>query len=1502
VKKLLLILSFLFPAFIQANYLPYGSSIQVVWNGKNGNGILCLDNSAGDCGNYCPSVTCAEIPVITPISAINGPAIVCAGSQTKYNVPDMTGSVYNWNVTGAGGTIISGQGTHEILVEWGSSGTALIHVDYENRLLDCGGTGDITVEIMEDFTISGPDKSCPNADIVFSAVNPANVSFDWTATDNQNQVHFLGSGSGTPDFTVNSWNLGSGTFIITATDNSGNYCNTTASLTLEIKDAPPPPAMPTGDDWVCAGTPHLYSGTPSNAVYYLQWSVTNGSPASATGNDVSIAWNANLPHNYSISLVQVETVSGCVSDPTLMPIQEKLYTPPLLAGDFAPCMGSVQPYIISNVSTPQPQTGDYIYDQIQWIIIPSTAGSVISGQGTLNANIQWNNGVASASIQIKTTLCGYDNYLASFSVNLRGVPALTITSTGTVCENTPLNFSFSPPITGSGVTYLWSFGDGSNSSLQNPTPHAYDLSPGAPVTTFYVTLVVDNNGCTSYASSNISVNPEPLVEHWLSHDKFCPPLVSTISASLTLQSGSFNYLWSNGSATSATSLFYTDPQPFTVTVTNAVTGCSASESFSIPFCQAPSTCNNDPTVDVAFSYSAGSDCLTKNFLANISGGNPPPASLAWDFGDQTSDFTSSPSHTYSSAGHFKVCLYAFDNLGVPYCDFDCQIIDIPLYPDFTTAFHCSSTPGSYDVEFIDLSTYLYPISNWDWYEGSTLLGSGVNPVFTLSPGVHNITLKLKNANNDVCERTIAIPVPLPPSAAFTVSGAPFCEKQTIVHLTASNTNVHHALWDFGDGSLYMPLDPSAGINTDRVFNGSGYYSINLTVTDKYGCNYSSTQQVTVNENKLGGSVMPLNTHFCPGANETFWLNLLNTYSPPTAWLWTTGATTPTITVTQTGSYNVTVSDNKGCSFSPAVAGMASVFNVPQPVIRGNLELCFGEDISLNGNQGPAVQYLWTVTDPNSTTTTYSQPDIVIANAQTGIYSVTLEITANGCSRSTQVSVTVHPPPALPDIQSNPNPPCEEQAIDLSVTNAGSNWINWSNGASGTPITVYNAGVYRATVTDAYGCTAFNDFQVYENPYSGFFNNGCMDFCDTVPITIPGSTWAGIAINYAKWEWFVDGQSYSAGANSPVADLILGTMNPGVYVITLHLVAHYPDGDCDFWTKPLEITIRRCPCRINPKGSIYCMEYADGDINLPHNYHFEINTNYDCSVSPNLTVTSPDGGVTLLSSSILPQYLSGILATTALYPQTVCFDLNFTDVNSPECNCNYRYCMKLPKCGIPGDCNFEMPITGLDCIGHDAQGHPVYTLTIMANPFNYSALSYSVQGGILAGIPATIGPGISLINATFTDLTPFDGFCIAFQVYDFTTHIVCEHLICINNPPGCGGTPPTRLTMPEKTDSLFGLTQLLMDPNPADNMVYLHYSTMVNELSSPTNKTQTKPVGELEIKDMHGKTLFSQQLTQTNAATAVNTSQWSEGVYVVSLRTSAGSLIVKKLVIIKSFTR
>jgi hypothetical protein len=106
-------------------------------------------------------------------------------------------------------------------------------------------------------------------------------------------------------------------------------------------------------------------------------------PATGTGNELSIGWiNTAPPHNYSISLVQVESSTGCKSMPTVLPIQERLYINPVITGNFTPCINKQVTYQISNAA---PQ-GNYIFDQLEWVIIPATAGSIISGQGTTQCN------------------------------------------------------------------------------------------------------------------------------------------------------------------------------------------------------------------------------------------------------------------------------------------------------------------------------------------------------------------------------------------------------------------------------------------------------------------------------------------------------------------------------------------------------------------------------------------------------------------------------------------------------------------------------------------------------------------------------------------------------------------------------------------------------------------------------------------------------------------------------------------------------------------------------------------------------------------------------------------------------------------------------------------------------------------------------------------------------------------------------------------------------------
>lgn len=84
---------------------------------------FCLDQTAIDDIMLQPFST---LPVVNsaccvpPTPVITGSSAVCIGTQ-NYSVPATAGHTYIWDVVG--GTILSGQGTNQIQVQW-SSGTA----------------------------------------------------------------------------------------------------------------------------------------------------------------------------------------------------------------------------------------------------------------------------------------------------------------------------------------------------------------------------------------------------------------------------------------------------------------------------------------------------------------------------------------------------------------------------------------------------------------------------------------------------------------------------------------------------------------------------------------------------------------------------------------------------------------------------------------------------------------------------------------------------------------------------------------------------------------------------------------------------------------------------------------------------------------------------------------------------------------------------------------------------------------------------------------------------------------------------------------------------------------------------------------------------------------------------------------------------------------------------------------------------------------------------------
>ena len=1491
------------------------SQVTVVWNdGSNGNGILCLDNTNGQCPNYCPSVTCVDIPIIADQTSISGPAIVCVGSQVKYSVPAMTGSIYTWSIVNGFGTILFGQGTNEILVEWNQTGNDVITVDYENQLLECGGRAELNVEISTGFSITGPAKACPGDDVVFTADNPQGIYFEWTATDNQGNQTYLGSGTGDPDFTVANWWLGSGIFVITASDPAQpqSYCNASASFTIETTSQPPPPPLPEGDEYICPGKAYFYNCTPTSANYYLQWVITEGNPPSATGTQVTIAWNYAPQNPYMISIVQVETGTGCTSEPADFPVFVKQYVEPVitengLQGPFLHCINSPHTFEISNAGN---GPTDYKYDHLEWIITSEDRGSVTANQGNTSVEVQWNNtasplplppaGNEDVYLQVKTYLCGFEFYKPNHyqseppNVYLTGsLPISIIPDNATVCELEMVNFTFNPPIL-NGV-YHWDFGDGNTAQSSNPA-YAYDLPPGIGITTYPVTLMVDDlMGCDYNGSTYITVLPEPPLGISATSMSVCNSTADLTALSIP----GVTYQWSTGATTQLITI--SSSGTYTVTVTDG-NGCTNDEIITISGCGGGgpgSSCPLDPNLSINFTY--GSNCNIVDFSATYNGGSGTPVDWHWSFGNGQESSVQNPGLiTYGFAGTYTVTLTMETHLGI--CLGAIATVVIKAVPDFKVPLSCPdiNSGGNYVANFVDYTTYAFPLSayTWSWSDAQSAWTDNVRePVAYLAPSFHDITLIISDGSNPVCHLTKTIFIPQPPNPAFTISAGPYCEEQTVVHFSASNTNVIHALWDFGDGSSYAPPNPASTIDADRVFAADGTPTITLTVTDDYGCTYSSQQTITVNDNDLGGEIVSPDP-FCPGDGGVFYFDFL-TFTQPTGWLWSTGATTQTLTVYQTGLYWVTVSHApSGCTFTPVTPGNAVALNIPQPVIRGDLLLCDEEFLYLNGNQGDltGLYYYWNISPPVSRDP--GTDDWIFASEypmQPGTYHVELMLTQNGCTLTTAADVIVNPLPPQPDIQSNVQHACEGQPIQLTVTNAGNNWINWSNGMNGPQITVYNANLYQATMSDANGCTSTNTFEVHSNPYTGFMTTGCMTYCDTIDITIPGSALLnGTFIDYTKWTWFVNGTTQPGwtGANSPVAPLNLGTLSPGVYVITLHLVVQYqPDlTECDIWTSPLEITVVACPCHLEPSGRIYCMEPIPDDETGPFNYHFEIFTGYQCSGNPNVQVTGLNGAVTLLPWNNPPGYITGILSTPALFPDHVCIELNITDPLKPECNCNYIWCDKLPKCPYSGvDCELGLTYGEVFCIGLDPNGHPIYQFQINITTNNPLHATWLSQGITLTGFPVMIPSGTNSYTVTVTVPPAGTGFCIRLQAYDFVTHRICIRKLCISDLPGC--EVPTRTVLPVTPASgkpVFTApalqASLHLIPNPASEQVTVYY---------------TQPsAGTLSILTPEGKAITLMALNDFAGEVTLNLSEYPQGLYLISLKPDSGNALFRKLAVIR----
>lgn len=220
-------------------------------------------------------------------------------------------------------------------------------------------------------------------------------------------------------------------------------------------------------------------------------------------------------------------------------------------------------------------------------------------------------------------------------------------------------------------------------------------------------------------------------------------------------------------------------------------------------------------------------------------------------------------------------------------------------------------------------------------------------------------------------------------------------------------------------------------------NATGTYSV--LATDASGCTGLDTMEVVINS--LPSVNLGNDTIQC-GGNVTLSAGSHVGYS------WSTGSVASSISVANSGTYSVTVTDTNGCEDSDDV--LISI-GLPSVDLGNDTAQCGG---AVNLSADNFTSYLWSTGSTSSS----------ISAANSGTYSI-IVTDSNGCTDTDDVDVTIN---SLPSVNLGFDKEQCAGTVDLDAGNFTS--YSWSTGSITGTINVVSTGTYTVTVVDSNGCS------------------------------------------------------------------------------------------------------------------------------------------------------------------------------------------------------------------------------------------------------------------------------------------------------------------------------------------------------------------------------------------------------------------------------------------------
>ena len=1033
------------------------------------------------------------------------------------NTIDNPGNNYSWDY-GNGNTSNMYLPTNQVYLGGTLDTNYTVQLIVET-LFGCIDTLEQTVLVsplpLAQFTILD-DTICLGDAMLFANNSTGASSYLWD----------FGDGTTTGTISPSHTYISHGDFQVSLVAYSTAGCTDTALIDVYVDSIPTATFINTIE---CFGNLTTFSNTSTGSPVAYTWDFGDGSP---NDNSVNPTHLYSSSGSYLVTLTATNSVNCSNSAVQLVQVND------VPIADFSwsqTCDG--QSMIFTDASLNSPIGWAWDFDDGNTSLVQSPS-HLFSDTG-------------SYSVQLIVSVGSGCLDSITIDVYVDSIPQSDFNFTS-VCTNDEMffidNSNYSPN------SYVWQFGDGNSSILQNPS-HTYTTAGNYDVT---LTVEYTSNGCTHAFTQNVEAYPRT-VPTFNANTPCLGEMTDFVDATINTPI-TWEWNFDDGSPVTTSQnpshLFSTQGLYNISLITSNIYGCYDTliqqiEIYGLPIAD--------------FTHTIVCEGAVTQFYDN----SIDDVSWQWDFGDLGfTSLTENPIHTFSSNGTFITELVVFNAVGCT----DTIEYPITVNPNPIAGFTVDTACFGYITSFNDISI---DAVSWIYDFGDLNTSSLSDPTHTY-PNDGFFTSQQTVTNIFGCKDSISIDVLIHPQPDAGFINTTVCAQDVVNYTDTTIGNINYWNWDFGDGSA-----PSNDQDPTHEYNVGGSYTVTLIAGNTSGCLDTNTRIVEVYTNPIAD----FEADTVCFLEVTSFIDLSTDAVPITSWNYDFGDNinqstlqNPTYIYQAPGLYpaSLIVTNINGCDDTVQINVVVN--NIP--VANFNYDtVCWGSPTTFTDiSTGSVNSWNWDFGDGS---TSANGPIETHIYANPGTYLASMEVDGGtGCTDIIYYPITVIE--VLTPIIGAQDTACLMETIqfqDLSVTTSGSitGWL-WSfgDGNSSTlqnPIHSYsNSGVYSVTldVTTSTGCVNTGTYTLE------VFNPPTNDFTFTIPCEGQPTIFTDNSLDnnglITSWEWdFGDGSAidnssspqhqYALAGNYNVSSIILSTN--GCYDTLTQVVTIYPSPTADF---------------------------------------------------------------------------------------------------------------------------------------------------------------------------------------------------------------------------------------------------------------------------------------------------------------------------------------------------